>query len=253
MTGYVTLVGGGPGDPDLMTVGGLRAIQNADVIAYDRLAPLEVLAEARPDALLIDVGKEPHGRQTSQDAINELLITHARAGRHVVRFKGGDGYVFGRGGEEALACADAGVPVRVIPGVSSAIAGPALAGIPVTHRSLTQGFTVVSGHVPPGDERSTLDWSALARLNTTLVILMGTTHLAAIAAALVSDGKPAATTAAIVQQAGRPEQRVLRATLGSIADAARAHGVRPPAIVIVGDVAALDVTAASLAASVTAA
>ena len=157
-----------------------------------------MLAEARPDALLIDAGKEPHGRQTSQDAINELLITHARAGRHVVRFKGGDGYVFGRGGEEALACADAGVPVRVIPGVSSAIAGPALAGIPVTHRSLTQGFTVVSGHVPPGDERSTLDWSALARLNTTLVILMGTKHLAAIAAALVSDGKPAATPAAIV-------------------------------------------------------
>ena len=113
-----------------MTVGGLRAIQNADVIAYDRLAPLEALAEGRPDALLIDVGKEPHGRQTSQDAINELLITHARAGRHVVRFKGGDGYVFGRGGEEALACANAGVPVRVIPGVSSAIAGPALASIP---------------------------------------------------------------------------------------------------------------------------
>lgn len=245
--GTVVLVGGGPGDPDLITVGGLRAIREADVIAYDRLAPLEVLDEARPDALLIDVGKEPHGRQTSQERINEILIEHALAGKRVVRFKGGDGYVFGRGGEEALACASAGVSVRVIPGVSSAVAGPALAGIPVTHRSLTQGFTVVSGHVPPGDERSTLDWDALGRLSTTLVILMGTLHLPAIASALVVAGKGAGVPAAIVERAGSPEMKVVRATLGSIADAARAAGVRPPAIVIVGDVAALDLTASAVA------
>lgn len=246
--GSVVLVGGGPGDPDLLTVGGLRAIREADVIAYDRLAPLEALDEARPDALLIDVGKEPHGRQTTQERINELLIEHALAGRRVVRFKGGDGYVFGRGGEEALACAAAGVPVRVIPGVSSAIAAPALAGIPVTHRSITQGFTVVSGHVAPGDERSTLDWAALARLNTTLVILMGTTHLPAIASELLVRGKGPEVPAAIVERAGTPGQRVVRATLGSIADAARAHGVRPPAIVVVGEVAALDLAGVGAAA-----
>jgi len=247
--GQVILVGGGPGDPDLITVGGLRAIREADVIAYDRLAPLAVLDEARPDAVLIDVGKEPHGRQTSQERINELLIEHARAGRRVVRFKGGDGYVFGRGGEEALACAAAGVPVRVIPGVSSAIAGPALAGIPVTHRSLTQGFTVVSGHVPPGDERSTLEWAALAGLSTTLVILMGTLHLPEITAALVAAGKDAGVPAAVVEKAGTPQQRVVRATVGSIADAARTHGVRPPAIVVIGEVAGLDVTVAEASAA----
>ncbi|MFZ0528998.1 MAG: uroporphyrinogen-III C-methyltransferase [Propionicimonas sp.] len=241
--GRVVLVGGGPGDPDLITVGGLRAIREADVIAYDRLAPLEVLGEARPDALLIDVGKEPHGAQTTQERIHELLLEHARAGRVVVRLKGGDGYVFGRGGEEALACAEAGVPVRVIPGVTSAIAAPALAGIPVTHRSLTQGFTVVTGHVPPGDERSTLDWAGLARLNTTLVILMGTKHLPEIVAALVAGGKHPAIPAAIVEKAGSPQMRVVRATVGSAADAARAHGIRPPAIVVIGEVAALDLAA----------
>lgn len=248
--GTVVLVGGGPGDPDLITVGGLRAVREADVIAYDRLAPLEVLSEARADAELIDVGKEPHGRQTTQERINELLIEHARAGRRVVRLKGGDGYVFGRGGEEALACAEAGVPVRVIPGVSSAVAAPALAGIPVTHRSLTQGFTVVSGHVPPGDPRSSLDWDALGRLTTTLVVLMGTLHLPEIAAALLASGKDPGVPAAIVERAGSPAMRVVRATVGSIADSSKAAGVRPPAIVVIGEVAALDLTASAVAASV---
>lgn len=249
--GTVILVGGGPGDPDLITVGGLRAIRQADVIAYDRLAPLEVLAEARPDAVLIDVGKEPRGPQTPQERINELLVDHALAGRTVVRLKGGDGFVFGRGGEEALACAAAGVPVRVIPGVSSAIAAPALAGIPVTHRTLTQGFTVVSGHVAPGDPRSTLDWDALARLGTTLVILMATTHLPAITDALTAAGLSPDTPAAVVERAGSPDMRVLRAPVADVADAARTHGVRPPAIVVVGQVAALDLGARALVAFAT--
>ena len=242
--GTVVLVGGGPGDPDLLTVGGLRAVQQADVIAYDRLAPLAVLADAKPGALLIDVGKEPHGRQTSQERINELLIAHARAGRRVVRLKGGDGYVFGRGGEEALACAAAGVPVRVVPGVTSSIAGPALAGIPVTHRSLTQGFTVVSGHVAPGDPRSTLDWAALARGGTTLVVLMGVTHLRLITDALIAGGLGGDVPAAVVESACDPGMRVLRGPLHAIAASAAAAGLQPPAITIVGEVAALDLAPA---------
>ena len=155
--GRVVLVGGGPGDPGLLTVAGLAALREADVIVTDRLAPLAALAEARPGTEVIDVSKIPRGATTSQDEINRLLVEHALAGRTVVRFKGGDNFVFGRGGEELEACAAAGVPVRVIPGVTSAIAGPALAGIPVTHKRLNQGFTVISGHVPPGDPRSTLD------------------------------------------------------------------------------------------------
>ncbi len=149
--GTVILVGGGPGDPGLLTVAGLEAIRSADVIICDRLAPLAALEHARSDAEIIDVAKIPRGAYTSQERINELLVEHGRAGKTVVRFKGGDNFVFGRGGEEWQACAAAGIPVRVIPGVSSAIAGPALAGIPLTHRQLTQGFTVVSGHLPPGD------------------------------------------------------------------------------------------------------
>ena len=147
--GEVVLVGGGPGDPDLLTVGGLRALRQADVVLYDHLAPLACLAEVRQGALLIDVAKVPGGRQVPQDEINRLLVEHARTGAMVVRFKGGDPFVLGRGSEEWLACVDAGIPVRVIPGVSSAIAGPELAGIPLTHRGLSQGFTVVSGHVGP--------------------------------------------------------------------------------------------------------
>lgn len=238
--GTVVLVGGGPGDADLITVGGLRAVQQADVVVYDRLAPLAVLKDAPPGALLVDVGKEPHGRQTSQERINELLVEHARAGRRVVRLKGGDGFVFGRGGEETLACAAAGIEVRVIPGVTSAVAAPALAGIPVTHRTLSQGFTVVSGHVAPGDARSTLDWAALARGGTSLVVLMGVTHLRAITDALLAAGLPAATPAAVVERAGNPAMRVLRAALRDIAGVADAARIRPPAITVIGDVAALD-------------
>lgn len=238
--GTVVLVGGGPGDPDLITVGGLRAVQQAEVILYDKLAPQAVLAEARTDAELIDVGKIPRGPQTSQDDINAMLIAHAKAGKRVVRLKGGDNYLFGRGGEEALECAAAGVPVQVIPGVSSAIAAPALAGIPVTHRGLSQGVTIVSGHVPPGDSRSDLDWAALARGRTTLVILMGVKYLPEIVAELLAAGLARELPAAIVMSAGSPEMRVLRSTVAEIAELAAAEGVEPPAITVIGPVAGLE-------------
>lgn len=238
--GTVVLVGGGPGDPDLITVGGLRAIQQADVVVYDHLAPLAVLAEARDDAELIDVGKIPRGPQTSQDDINALLITHAQAGRRVVRLKGGDNFLFGRGGEEAIECAAAGVAVRVIPGVTSALAAPALAGIPVTHRGLSQGVTVVSGHVPPHDMRSELDWSVLAGTHTTLVVLMGVKYLPEIVAELLTAGLAPQTPAAIVMRAASPQMRVLRAPIDQIVELAIAEGVEPPAITVIGAVAALE-------------
>ena len=235
--GEVVLVGGGPGDPGLLTVAGLEAVRTADVLVVDRLAPLPVLQQVRPGAEVIDVAKIPRGAFTSQARINELLVEHGRAGRRVVRLKGGDSFVFGRGGEEWQACAAAGIPVRVIPGVSSAIAAPALAGIPLTHRALTQGFTVVSGHLPPGDPGSTLDWAALARANTTLVILMGVATLAAITAELVAQGLPADTPAATVADAGLASQRTVRGRVDDIAALTAQADVRPPAITVIGAVA----------------
>lgn len=239
--GTVTLVGGGPGDPGLITVQGLHAIRQADVVVYDRLAPLECLAEARPEAELIEVGKIPRGPQTPQERINEILIQHAWAGRAVVRLKGGDSFVFGRGGEEWQACAAAGVPVHVVPGVTSAVAVPELAGIPVTHRSLTQGFTVVSGHVPPGDPRGTVDWAALAHTRTTLVILMGVGYLPQIVAALRAAGMDGQTGAAVVASIVGPtgcatSSRVLRGRLADIAALADGEHIEPPAVVVIGDV-----------------
>ena len=236
-TGEVILVGGGPGNLDLLTLGGLAAIQRADVIITDRLAPLGALDHARPDAVVIDVAKIPRGASTSQEQINRVLVEHASAGRTVVRFKGGDSFVLGRGGEEWQACAAAGIPVTVLPGVSSATAGPALAGIPLTHRDLTQGFTVVSGHLPPGHAGSTLDWQALATANTTLVILMGVATLPAITAALLDYGLAADTPALTVADAGMPAQFTVRATLADIAERSHAEGVRPPAITVIGAVA----------------
>lgn len=238
MTGTVTLVGGGPGDPGLLTLAGLTALRAADVVLYDNLAPTASLAQCRPDTLLVDVGKIPGGRSTSQDRINQLLIEHARAGRAVVRFKGGDPFVFGRGGEEVLACAEAGVPVVVVPGVSSATAAPALAGIPVTHRGVVQAFTVVSGHVPPGHAGSTTDWAAMAKAGHTVVILMGMANLGPICTELIEHGLPGSTPAAVIADAGLPGMRTLRGTITDIAASVREHGVRPPAVVVVGDLAA---------------
>ena len=238
--GSVVLVGGGPGDPGLMTVAGLAAIREADVIVHDRLGALQCMEEARVGAEIINVGKIPRGAFTPQEEINSILVDRARKGLRVVRLKGGDNYVFGRGGEEWLACRDAGVPVRVIPGVTSAVSVPALAGIPVTHRGLTQGFVVVSGHVPPSDPRSEVNWAALATSNLTLVVLMGVQNLPEIAAELQRNGLPADTPAAVVADGATPGQLTLRAPLSSIADASARAGIKPPAIVVIGQVAALE-------------
>lgn len=238
--GRVTLVGGGPGDPDLLTIAGLRALQSADIILTDHLAP--DVTGLVDDIDIVNVGKTPHGPATPQEQIHKLLIGHARAGHHVVRLKGGDPFVFGRGGEEVIACSAAGVAITVIPGVSSAIAAPELAGIPVTHRGLSQGFTVVSGHAAPNDPGSHVDWTALARSRTTLVLLMGVRHLTAITTALADGGLPADTPAAVVTKAASPQMSVVRGQLDTIAELAACNAVRPPSITILGDVAALDLS-----------
>jgi uroporphyrin-III C-methyltransferase len=240
--GRVLLVGGGPGDPGLITVAGLAAVRTADVVITDRLAPLAVLAGVKAGAEIIDVAKIPHGRTTSQDVINGLLIEHAKAGRTVVRLKGGDNFVFGRGGEEWRACALAGIEVQVIPGVTSAIAAPALAGIPLTHRTANQGFTVITGHVPPGDVRSTIDYAALARSGTALVVMMGVGTLGAITMELLKNGLDPNTPSATIADGTLPSQRVVRSTLVEISTATAAAGIRPPAVTVIGSVAAFDPT-----------
>ncbi|WP_329111460.1 uroporphyrinogen-III C-methyltransferase [Micromonospora sp. NBC_01699] len=234
--GRVVLVGSGPGDPELITVKGRRLLAEADVVVADRLVPGLLLDELRPDVELVDASKIPYGPSRAQEEINRILVDRALAGAFVVRLKGGDPYVFGRGGEEALACAAAGVPVTVVPGVTSSIAAPALAGIPVTHRGVAHEFTVVSGHLPPDDPASLVDWPALARLRGTLVVLMGLKNLPAIAATLQAHGRPPTTPTALVQEGTTTAQRSLRATLGTIADAAHTARIRPPAVVIIGNV-----------------
>lgn len=232
MTGKVCLVGAGPGDPRLITVLGLDCLRQADVVVYDRLVSPLLLDEAPAHAERIFVGKAPGAHACPQEEINGLLVHHARAGRTVVRLKGGDPFVFGRGSEEALACAEAGVPWEVVPGVTSAVAVPALAGIPVTHRELAGGFAVVTGHCAEGDRQ---DWAALARVET-LVILMGLSRLPEIAAALLFNGRGADTPAAAIAAGSLPGERVVVGTLGTIAgDVARA-GLRAPATIVVGEV-----------------
>ncbi|WP_168581292.1 uroporphyrinogen-III C-methyltransferase [Gephyromycinifex aptenodytis] len=235
--GQVILVGGGPGDPGLLTVRGLREVQAADVVVVDRLAPLAVLDELGTEVEIIDVSKIPRGRHTTQEEINAVLIERARQGHRVVRLKGGDPYVFGRGMEEVMACREAGVAVEVVPGVTSAVAGPELAGIPVTHRGLVQGFAVVSGHCAPNDPRSTIDWAHLAASGVTIVILMGVETLPEIARALLAGGRVTQTPVASIMNAATTSQRVIRTTLGALAEAAP-DGLIPPAVTVVGDVAA---------------
>ncbi|WP_433353939.1 uroporphyrinogen-III C-methyltransferase [Microtetraspora malaysiensis] len=232
----VALVGGGPGDAGLITVRGRQLLAQADVVVADRLAPRALLDELSPDVELIDAAKIPYGRQLAQERINELLVEHARQGKFVVRLKGGDPFVFGRGGEEMIACARAGIPVTVVPGVTSAVAVPAAAGVPVTHRGVSQEFHVISVHVAPDDPRSTVDWPGLARSKGTLVLLMGVERIAEIAAALVQYGRSPETPVMVVQDGTLPTQRALAATLSTVAERVTATGVRPPAIVIVGDV-----------------
>jgi uroporphyrin-III C-methyltransferase/precorrin-2 dehydrogenase/sirohydrochlorin ferrochelatase len=232
----VALVGAGPGDPELITVKGRRLLAAADVVVADRLVPGMLLGELRPEVEFVDAAKIPYGPAAAQEEINRIVVERALEGKFVVRLKGGDPYVFGRGGEEAVACAKAGVPVQVVPGVTSAIAAPALAGIPVTHRGVAHEFTVLSGHVPPGDPASLVDWPALARMRGTLVVLMGLKNLAAIATRLIADGRAADTPAAVIQEGSTDAQRVLRSTLGAVASDVREAGIRPPAVVVVGDV-----------------
>jgi uroporphyrin-III C-methyltransferase / precorrin-2 dehydrogenase / sirohydrochlorin ferrochelatase len=232
--GTVALIGGGPGDPELITVKGRRLLQQADVVVADRLAPGMLLDELRPEVELIDVAKLPYGPAAPQDEINKLLVDRARKGLFVVRLKGGDPYVFGRGGEEAIACAEAGVTVTVVPGVTSAIAVPAVAGIPVTHRGVAHELTVVSGHLAPADPGSLVDWRALAQLRGTLVILMGLRHLPSIVDTLLVFGRPADTPAAIVQEGTTRHEQTVRGTLAELP--ALAGTLRPPAIVVIGEV-----------------
>lgn len=235
--GRVTLVGGGPGDPGLLTVAGRDAIVGADVIVTDRLAPVSILTSLAPHALVIDASKIPRGRRMEQREINSHLINHARAGKSVVRLKGGDGFVFGRGGEEADECLRAGIPVEVIPGVSSAIAAPAAAMIPATHRGLTQGFTVISGHVPPDHPESSINYAALAQANTTIILMMAMANLGSITRALIDAGMSGHTPAAVIADGSLVSQREVRACLGTIAAAAVAAGFGPPAIAVIGAVA----------------
>lgn len=240
MSGKVYLVGAGPGDPDLITVKALRLIQQADVILYDRLIPHGLLESARDDAIVINVGKEPTRHRFSQDEINRLIVEHASAGQTVVRLKGGDPFIFGRGSEEALVCQAQHIPFEVVPGISSALAVPAYAGIPLTHRQISAGFTVITGHEDPTRTASGVDYVALAKTGHTLVILMGVKQLGQIIESLISNGLDPATPAAIIENgtlAG--QQRVIVGTAATLPGLARDGDIQPPAISMIGDVVTL--------------
>lgn len=240
LRGSVALVGGGPGDPGLITVRGRELLGEADVVITDRLAPRSLLSELSPDVEIVDAAKVPRGAAVAQEHINALLVEHARAGRFVVRLKGGDSFVFGRGGEEVLACLRAGIAVTVVPGVSSAVAVPAAAGVPLTHRGIAQEFHVVSAHVAPDDERSAVDWRALAASSATLVLLMATEHLQAVADTLIRHGRHARTPVSVISDGTLPSQRTINTRLDTVArDCARA-GLRPPAVVVVGEVVTIS-------------
>ncbi|BAH54900.1 uroporphyrinogen-III C-methyltransferase [Rhodococcus opacus] len=239
----VALVGGGPGDPDLITVRGRRLLARADVVVADRLAPPELLAELGSDVEVIDAAKIPYGRAMAQEAINAALVDGAKAGKFVVRLKGGDPYVFGRGYEELEACAAAGVPVTVVPGITSAISVPSAAGIPVTHRGVTHEFVVVSGHVAPDHPDSLVDWSALARLKGTIVLLMAVERIEAFATVLMDGGRPVDTPVTVIQEGTLRTQRTLRADLQTVAARVKEEQIRPPAIVVIGPVAGFSVDA----------
>jgi uroporphyrin-III C-methyltransferase/precorrin-2 dehydrogenase/sirohydrochlorin ferrochelatase len=235
----VTLVGGGPGHPDLISVAGRKALMEADVVVADRLAPRELLGDLPATTEVVDVAKLPRGSAARQEEINALIVERALAGQRVVRFKGGDSFVFGRGYEEIEACRVAGVAVQVIPGLSSPLAVPAVAGIPVTHRAVAHDFTVVSGHLPPGHADSLVDWEAVGRLRGTLLLMMAVENAAAIARSLVTAGRAASTPVAVVCEGSMPGERTVLTTLGEVGSDLDRHDVRPPAIIVVGDVVAV--------------
>ena len=235
----VHLVGAGPGDPGLLTVRAVELIAAADVVLYDRLIPQEALRHARADAVLVYVGKQGGGPQMPQQEIDRLLVEHGRSGRRVVRLKGGDPLVFGRGGEEALVLREAGVAFEIVPGVTAGVAAPAYAGIPVTHRELASGVAFVTGHEDPEKPESMLDWAALARFPGTLVFYMGVRALPRIAERLQAEGRPADEPVAVIERGTLPGQRTLVATLADVAERAAEGRIRAPAVTLVGPVVAL--------------
>jgi len=232
--GFVSIIGAGPGDPELITVKGLDRLRRADVILYDRLVAPELLAEIHPLAEAIDVGKAPTRHRFPQAMINDLLVEKAQLGRHVARLKGGDPFVFGRGGEECLALVEAGIPFEVIPGISSAIAVPAYAGIPVTQRGLTTAFTVIAGHTC--EPESGLDWAALPKVGT-LIFLMGVAHLPEIRSRLLANGMSGQMPVAVIEQGTTHQQFVVEGTLEDILE--KTKEIHPPATIIIGEVVSM--------------
>ena len=250
--GGVAIIGGGPGDPGLITVRGRQLLAEADVVLTDRLAPRSLLDELRDDVEIIDAGKIPYGRAMAQEHINAALISHAQAGRFVARLKGGDPFVFGRGAEEVLACLRAGVPVTVVPGVTSAVGVPTSAWVPVTHRGVAQEFHVVSVHVPPGDERSTVNWELLGGSSGTLVLLMAVERIGAVADELLRYGRSPDTPVSVIADGTLPTQRTINSTLEQVESLVAEEGIRPPAIVVVGDVVSVAAEITELMRDVTA-
>ena len=250
--GGVAIIGGGPGDPGLITVRGRQLLAEADVVLTDRLAPRSLLDELRDDVEIIDAGKIPYGRAMAQEHINAALISHAQAGRFVARLKGGDPFVFGRGAEEVLACLRAGVPVTVVPGVTSAVGVPASAWIPVTHRGVAQEFHVVSVHVPPGDERSRVNWELLGGSSGTLVLLMAVERIGAVVHELMRYGRSPGTPVSVIADGTLPTQRTINSTLEQVESSVAKEGIRPPAIVVVGDVVTIAAEITELMRDVTA-
>ena len=237
--GQVALVGGGPGQTRLLTLEACAALREADAVFFDRLSPHDDLGELAPGAELVDVGKSPYHHPVEQRSIEQQMLDRARAGQSVVRLKGGDPFVFGRGGEEMLACLAAGVPVRVVPGVSSSLAIPAASGIPVTHRGLSHAFTVISGHVPPSED----ELAGLVRLGGTIVVVMGIANLEQIVAGLVGAGLAATVPAAVVERGFSPSQRSTFTTVGQLPAEVRRLDLRAPAVVVIGEVVAVSPSA----------
>ena len=241
--GKAYLVGAGPGRPDLITVRGLTLLRKAEVVLYDRLIPQELLDEVRPDTELIFVGKKTNQHVKTQTQINQLLVERVQAGKMVVRLKGGDPLVFGRGGEEVLALAEAGLPYEIVPGVSSILAGPAYAGIPVTHRGMVTSFAVATGHEDPTKPESTTDWAALARIPT-LILLMAVKRIAIICDALIQAGRDPNSPVAVISWATTDRQQVYPATLATLPEMVERNHIETPALVIMGDVVSLHHTLA---------
>ncbi|AWB26616.1 uroporphyrinogen-III C-methyltransferase [Halococcoides cellulosivorans] len=233
--GTVHLVGSGPGDPELLTLKARRLIDSADVVMHDALPGPEIIATI-PEEAAEDVGKRANGERTPQSEIDDRIVAHAEAGREVVRLKGGDPTVFGRAGAELSTCIAAKIPVEVVPGVTSAIAGPALAGIPVTHRDHASSVTVVTGHEAPDADAPPIDWEALAQSGGTIVVLMGVGSLDEYTAALADGGLDPSTPVALIERASWPDQRAVTGTLETIVGVRDREGVEPPAVTVIGDV-----------------